>query len=96
MWFVATVAFKRLRVELTRAVYGDVDLLEPTSGGHEISRVVAVAVPFALRATLSPGHSNELVEFFTHHGFYHDPNGALSQGTQVLMEFFWWRQYRGR
>jgi len=47
---------------------------------------VAVAVAFALRATLSPSRSNELIEFFTHHGFYHDPNGALGETTQVLME----------
>jgi len=52
---------------------------------------LAVAVPFAFRATFSPGRSNELVELFTHHGFYHDPNGALGERTQVLMEYvlFW-------
>jgi len=47
---------------------------------------VTVAVSFALGATLSPGRSNELVELFTHHGFYHYPNGALGQRPQVLME----------
>ena len=56
-----------------------------------ISIDLAVAVPFAFRATFSPGRSNELVELFTHHGFYHDPNGALGESTQVLMEYvlFW-------
>ena len=53
---------------------------------RRLARVVAVAVAFALRATLSPSRSNELIEFFTHHGFYHDPNGALGETTQVLME----------
>src|SRR5713101_8374515 len=89
--FIAAIALKGLRVELTRAVSGHVDLLEPTSGGHEITRVRTVAVPFALRATLSPGRSNELVEFFTHHHFDHGPDGALGETTQVLMEdlLFW-------
>ena len=67
--FIAAVAFKGLRVELTRAVSGHVDLREPTSRGHQIAGVVAVAVPFALGATLAPGRSNNLVELFTHHGF---------------------------
>jgi hypothetical protein len=94
--FVATVAFKRLRVEVTFPISGDVDVLEPTRGGHQIARVVPIAVASALRTALSPGRSKELIELFTHHGFDHDPNGTLSQGTQVLMEFFLWRQYRGR
>src|SRR5258708_2756532 len=67
--FIAAVAFKGLRVEMTRAVSGHVDLLEPTSGGHQIAGVVAIAVPFALGTTLAPGGSNKLVELFTHHGF---------------------------
>src|SRR6266852_1428566 len=84
--FIAAVAFKGLRVELTGAVSGHVDLLEPTRGGHQIAGVVAVAVPFALGATLAPGRSNKLVELFTHHGFYHDPHSALGERTQVVME----------
>src|SRR6266446_2359039 len=32
--FIATVAFKRLRVELAFTISGHVDLLEPTSRGH--------------------------------------------------------------
>ena len=86
---IALIAFKRLGVELTFSISGDVDVFKPTRGGHQIARVVAVAVAFALRTTLSPRGSNELVEFFTHHGFDHDPNSALSQCTQVLVEFFW-------
>src|SRR5712691_1355123 len=84
--FIATVAVKDLAVKVPFAVSGDFDLLKPTRGGHQIARVVAIAVPFALRATLSPGRSNELVELFTHHRFYHDPHGALRERTQVLME----------
>ena len=84
--FIATVAFKRLCMELTRAVSGDLKILEPTSRGHQVARVVAIAVPFALGGTLSPGRSNELIELFTHHGFYHDPHSALGERTQVVME----------
>ena len=87
--FIATVPLKRLRVELTRPVSGHVDVLEPTCGSHQIARVGAIAVPFAFRARLSPGCSNELVELFTHHRFEHDPHGALRQRTQVLMEECW-------
>jgi len=57
---------------------------------------VAVAVPFALGATLSPGRSNELLELFTHHGFDHDAHGALGETTQVLMEFLLVWSYKGR
>src|SRR5712692_10584982 len=94
--FIAAVAFKGLRVELTRAISGHVDLLEPTSGGHQIAGVVAIAVPFALGATLAPGRSNKLVELFTHHGFYHDPHRALGERTQVVMEDLLFWQYRRR
>src|SRR2546425_9669149 len=37
VWFVATVAFKRLAVELTLTISGHVDLLEPTRGCHQIN-----------------------------------------------------------
>jgi hypothetical protein len=84
--FIALVAFKRLGVELTFPISGHVDVLKPTRGGHQIARVVAVAVSFALGTTLSPRGSNELIELFTHHRFDHDPNGALGQCTQVLVE----------
>jgi hypothetical protein len=89
--FIATVALKGLGVELTFTIPGHVDVLDPTCGCHQVARVVAVAVPFAFRATFSPGRSNELVELFTHHRFYHDPHGALGESTQVLMEdvLFW-------
>src|SRR5206468_2900652 len=70
--FIATVAFKGLGVEFPFTISRDVDLLEPTSGSHQVARVVAVAVPFALGVALSPARSNELIELFTHHGLYHD------------------------
>src|SRR6266700_7508579 len=66
--FIATVAFKRLGVELPFPISGDVDIREPTSRCPQITRVGTVAVPFALGAALSPARSNKLVELFTHHG----------------------------
>ena len=57
--FIATVALKGLGVELTSTIPGHVDILEPPSGRHQITCVVAVAVAFALGTTLSPGRSNE-------------------------------------
>jgi hypothetical protein len=62
------------------------DLLQPTSGGHQITGIGAIAIPFAFGTTLSPGCSNELVELFTHHRFDHGPNGTLGERPQVLME----------
>src|SRR5260370_23462036 len=83
VWFIATVTFKRLGVELTFPISGHFEILEPTSRGHQITGVGAVAIAFALGTTLSPGRFNELIEFFTHHGFYHYANRALGQTTQV-------------
>src|SRR5258706_15391239 len=60
-WFIATVAFKGLGVELTRAVSGDFDLLEPASRGRQIARVGAIAIAFALLTAFSPGGSNERI-----------------------------------
>src|SRR5438045_2934362 len=71
--FIATVAFKRLRVELAFTISGHVDILEPTRGGDQIASVGAVAIPFALGATLSPCCSYKLIKLFTHHLFYHGP-----------------------
>ncbi len=59
MGFIAAVTVKDLGMELTFPISGDVNILEPTSGGHQIAHVGAVAVPFALGATLTPGGSNE-------------------------------------
>ncbi len=47
---------------------------------------LAVRGPGSLGATFSRGRSTELIELFTHHGFYHDPNDALSETTQVLLD----------
>ncbi len=96
MGFIATVAFKGLRVEVTFTISGHVDVLESTSRGHQITSVGAVAVSFALGAPFSPDRSNELVELFTHHGFEHDPHGALGECSQVLMEDLLLWEYGGR
>ncbi len=47
MGFIAAVTVKDLGMELTFPISGDVKILEPTSGGHQIAQVGAVAVPFA-------------------------------------------------
>jgi hypothetical protein len=54
MRFVATVAFKRLSVELTFSVSGDFDLLEPTSRCHQIAGVGAVAIALAAADYILP------------------------------------------
>ena len=57
--FKATVAFKGLRVELTFTISGHFHLLQPTRRCHQVSRVRAVAIAFALGTAFSPLGSNE-------------------------------------
>jgi hypothetical protein len=59
--FIATVAFKRLGVELAFPISGDLDLFEPTRGRHQITKIGAIAIPLAFGTTLSPSHSEECV-----------------------------------
>jgi hypothetical protein len=59
MGFIAAVPVEDLCMELTFTISGDVNILEPTSGGHQIAQVGAVAIPFALRTPLCPSGSNE-------------------------------------
>jgi hypothetical protein len=47
MGFIATVAFKGLGVELPFTISGNLHILDPTRGGHQIAAVVTVAVPLA-------------------------------------------------
>src|SRR5690348_13288406 len=57
--FIAAVALEDLGVKLTLTVSRNLQVFDPTRGGHQITRVVAVAVSFALGATLSPADSDE-------------------------------------
>jgi hypothetical protein len=47
MRFIPAVALESVGVKLPFTIPGDVDILEPTSGGDQIARVVTIAVPFA-------------------------------------------------
>jgi len=95
MGFIATVTVKRLGVELAFSISGHLDIFEPASGCNQITSVGDVTVPFTFRSAFSPGGSNEGISLFTHHGFYHDPNGALSETMQVLMEDLLFWEYKG-
>jgi len=54
---------------------------------------VTIAVAFALWAAFSPTDSDERISFLAHHRFYHRSNGALGEGTQMLMKFLLlWQQ----
>ena len=59
--FIATVAFKCLGVELTRAITGHFDLLQPAGGCNQVAGVGAVAIPIALGAAFSHALRNELL-----------------------------------
>jgi hypothetical protein len=47
MGFIAAVTVKNLGMELTFPISGNLDVLKPTSGGHQIAQVGAVTIPFA-------------------------------------------------
>ena len=87
MRFIATVAFKGLRVKLTFPISGHFDVLESTVGCDQITRVGAVAIAFAFETAFSLSGSNEGIEFLAHHEFQNRPHGALSQSTQMLVKF---------
>jgi hypothetical protein len=61
MRFIATVPLKGLGVKLTFTISGNLHILDPTSGCHQITAVVAIAIAFALGATFSPGGSDERI-----------------------------------
>ncbi len=59
--FIATVAFEGLGVVLAFTVAGHLDLFESTRRRNQIAGIGTIAIAFAFRTTLSPGHSEELV-----------------------------------
>ena len=59
VWLVTAIALKGLGVELTRAVSGHFNILQPTRRCREISSVGTVAIAFAFGATFSPRCSYE-------------------------------------
>src|SRR5215469_855543 len=59
VWLVTAIALKSLGMELTRAVSGHFNLLQPTRRCREITSVCPVAIAFAFWTTFSPRCSNE-------------------------------------
>ena len=94
MGFIALIALKRLGMELAFPIAGDLEIFDPTSRCGQIARIAAEALAFAFGATLSPGSSNERIQFLAHHQLSDRAHGALSQGTQMLMKFvrLWHRE----
>ena len=73
-------------MELTRAVSGHFDLLEPTRRGHQITGVDAVAIAFAVGTAFSPSDSDERIELLAHDVLHHHANAATGQFAQILLE----------
>src|SRR5947209_7171789 len=67
--FIAAIALKGLRVELTFTISGDSNVLEPTARCHEVAGVGTVAIAFAFRATFSPSGSDKRIQLLAHHDF---------------------------
>ena len=55
----ATVAIEDLRMELTLAISGHLQLFNSTRGSDQVALVGTVAIPLALRTAFSPAYSNE-------------------------------------
>src|SRR6266566_4644795 len=57
--FIATVAFKRLGVELAFPVFGHLEIFDSTRRCRQITRVSPIAIPFSFGTALTPRSSNE-------------------------------------
>jgi len=91
MRFIAAVAFKDPAVELAFSISGHLEVFETARRCRQFAHVGAIAIAFAFGVTFSPGCSYESVQLLAHHQFQDGPHGALSQSSQVLVEFllFW-------
>ena len=52
--FIAAVAFKGLGMELAFPIAGDFEIFEPPRGGHQITGIGAIAIPFAAAGYIRP------------------------------------------
>src|SRR5216683_7697016 len=84
LWFVATVAIEDLCVKLAFTISGNLKVLNTPCGSHQISLVIPVTISFAFRATLSPPHSKQGLQFFTHHPFQQCSHSFLCEIAQIL------------
>jgi hypothetical protein len=81
-------------MELAFPISRDLEIFDATRGCHQITKRGAVAIAFAFGTTFSRGHSQEGVELFAHHGFYHRANGTLSKTAQGGVKFLLaWQQW---
>lgn len=92
MRFIAAVAFERLSMELTRAVSGHIEILDPARGRDQVALVIAVAIPFTPGAALSPRGPDQRVQLLAHHCLQHDAYDTASQFAQMLLEVLLIRQ----
>lgn len=85
LWFIVTIALEDLGVELALTISGTLQVLDPIGGGHQVARVGAIALPFALGAALSPTHADQRVKLLAHHVLQECTNGAVGQVPQILL-----------
>jgi hypothetical protein len=87
LWFIALVAVKNLGMELPFSISGDFQVFDGTQTPVAKSRMSRpITIAFALGSGLSPGGSQELLEFFTHDLFDHHAYGIACQGAQMVMK----------
>ena len=61
IWFIATVAFKGLGVELTFPISRYFEILNASRRCRQITGVLPIAIAFAVRTALTPGSPNERI-----------------------------------
>src|SRR6266566_2746108 len=97
LWLIATVLLKGLRVKLPGAVSRDIEVFDRASARHQVTRVEAIAIAFALRRAFSPCRSEKVAQFFTHDFFHHRSRCVANLCPQILMKFSclgWSREVR--
>ena len=91
MRLIALVAFKGLGVKLAFPILGHFEIFESARCCCQITGLGAVAIALAFGTVFSPGSSNEGIQLLADHQFQDGSHRALSQSSQVLVEFllFW-------
>jgi hypothetical protein len=59
--------------------------MRPVEVGR-LTRVVAIAIPFAPGTAFSPSYADECIELLAHHCLQYHTNGSSGQFAQILLE----------
>src|SRR6266705_2841070 len=72
-----------------RYVNPNIEVFDRASARHQVTRVEAIAIAFALRRAFSPCRSEKVAQFFTHDFFHHRSRCVANICPQILMKVLW-------